>query len=208
MFICFSFFFIATATTEIYTILFVGSVRCVQETDLILLMYFLFQVTGNSCFCTYSGIEKQASIYYNTDEGNILWFANGFLMVYVFISFPSAWWISYNFKYAYYFATFFNAFGGWVRYFAFKNMPLAIFGEALIGVGQNFGFPALLYIPNRWFSKKEKFAALCISSQSIFLGMGLGYLFSPLYIGNDYTCLLYTSPSPRDRQKSRMPSSA
>ena len=27
-------------------------------------------------------------------------------------------------------------------------------------------------------------------------------------IGNDLTCLLYTSPSPRDRQKSRMPSSA
>ena len=25
---------------------------------------------------------------------------------------------------------------------------------------------------------------------------------------NDLTCLLYTSPSPRDRQKSRMPSSA
>ena len=25
---------------------------------------------------------------------------------------------------------------------------------------------------------------------------------------NEYTCLLYTSPSPRDRQKSRMPSSA
>ena len=27
-------------------------------------------------------------------------------------------------------------------------------------------------------------------------------------LGNFYTCLLYTSPSPRDRQKSRMPSSA
>jgi hypothetical protein len=26
--------------------------------------------------------------------------------------------------------------------------------------------------------------------------------------GGAYTCLLYTSPSPRDRQKSRMPSSA
>ena len=25
---------------------------------------------------------------------------------------------------------------------------------------------------------------------------------------SSYTCLLYTSPSPRDRQKSRMPSSA
>ena len=27
-------------------------------------------------------------------------------------------------------------------------------------------------------------------------------------VGSDVTCLLYTSPSPRDRQKSRMPSSA
>ena len=26
--------------------------------------------------------------------------------------------------------------------------------------------------------------------------------------GDGYSCLLYTSPSPRDRQKSRMPSSA
>ena len=29
-----------------------------------------------------------------------------------------------------------------------------------------------------------------------------------VYIVNSCTCLLYTSPSPRDRQKSRMPSSA
>ena len=29
-----------------------------------------------------------------------------------------------------------------------------------------------------------------------------------LYPGHDYNCLLYTSPSPRDRTRSRMPSSA
>ena len=29
-----------------------------------------------------------------------------------------------------------------------------------------------------------------------------------VYIQDDWACLLYTSPSPRDRQKSRMPSSA
>ena len=33
-------------------------------------------------------------------------------------------------------------------------------------------------------------------------------LSGPLRIGGAATCLLYTSPSPRDRQKSRMPSSA
>ena len=33
-------------------------------------------------------------------------------------------------------------------------------------------------------------------------------LFDAMNIDNYYFCLLYTSPSPRDRQKSRMPSSA
>ena len=37
-------------------------------------------------------------------------------------------------------------------------------------------------------------------------GKGQGAVVEPV-IG-EYTCLLYTSPSPRDRQKSRMPSSA
>ena len=32
--------------------------------------------------------------------------------------------------------------------------------------------------------------------------------FLPDWAGSTCTCLLYTSPSPRDRQKSRMPSSA
>ena len=41
-------------------------------------------------------------------------------------------------------------------------------------------------------------------STSIGSGSGLG--FAPTVLGS--ACLLYTSPSPRDRQKSRMPSSA
>ena len=32
--------------------------------------------------------------------------------------------------------------------------------------------------------------------------------FEIIVVDNASTCLLYTSPSPRDRQKSRMPSSA
>ena len=37
---------------------------------------------------------------------------------------------------------------------------------------------------------------------------GLTTTGATVIVGLDYFCLLYTSPSPRDRQKSRMPSSA
>ena len=41
----------------------------------------------------------------------------------------------------------------------------------------------------------------------IAIGVGVGAGTNTL-IGNSIGCLLYTSPSPRDREKSRMPSSA
>ena len=41
------------------------------------------------------------------------------------------------------------------------------------------------------------------SNKRFISGRSLKNLFSQIYV-----CLLYTSPSPRDRQKSRMPSSA
>ena len=40
--------------------------------------------------------------------------------------------------------------------------------------------------------------------EGIYMRNGPNPAFDPI----SYTCLLYTSPSPRDRQKSRMPSSA
>ena len=39
-------------------------------------------------------------------------------------------------------------------------------------------------------------------------GIKIGYLPQEPQLNSEHTCLLYTSPSPRDRQKSRMPSSA
>ena len=38
--------------------------------------------------------------------------------------------------------------------------------------------------------------------------LSLGEHLTPQYADGYYTCLLYTSPSPRDKRQSRMPSSA
>ena len=58
-----------------------------------------------------------------------------------------------------------------------------------------------------WSCKKHADNMLLQASMQVYLGDSanpdMGTKFHPTY-----TCLLYTSPSPRDRQKSRMPSSA
>ena len=40
------------------------------------------------------------------------------------------------------------------------------------------------------------------------LNIDLRARFAPPFTGQHYLCLLYTSPSPRDKRQSRMPSSA
>ena len=57
---------------------------------------------------------------------------------------------------------------------------------------------------------KEKAFKLCdvLSETAKELGAVNLIIFENGKIMGDNTCLLYTSPSPRDRQKSRMPSSA
>ena len=49
---------------------------------------------------------------------------------------------------------------------------------------------------------------LITQPKELVLNLGLPLVLMPQTYGPYYSCLLYTSPSPRDRQKSRMPSSA
>ena len=71
-----------------------------------------------------------------------------------------------------------------------------------------------LTIDNQWIQFTARFNG---SSQEVAVPMGAvigifaketGYGFSFTAPDDPVACLLYTSPSPRDRQKSRMPSSA
>ena len=62
-------------------------------------------------------------------------------------------------------------------------------------------------------SYMEKLSTLLYSSfltgfSAVMVSTPINLLFNGGRTGNAWGCLLYTSPSPRDRQKSRMPSSA
>ena len=67
---------------------------------------------------------------------------------------------------------------------------------------------ALLALLHAFFCIHLRADQIVIGTAINFLALGItGYLFVDIY-GNQGTCLLYTSPSPRDGLLSRMPSSA
>ena len=62
---------------------------------------------------------------------------------------------------------------------------------------------SLLDMPRRSEKPRVNGMTMCIDQ-----GLGFDFVKGLLEMSSHYICLLYTSPSPRDRQKSRMPSSA
>ena len=92
-----------------------------------------------------------------------------------------------------------------VNSFAFVSFPFGIATAATIRVGNLLGARRpQLATTSAWCAVAcGAVSMLVCAAATILLRHKIGLLFI-----DDRDCLLYTSPSPRDRQKSRMPSSA
>ena len=90
-----------------------------------------------------------------------------------------------------------------------NRKPLSKFPQLNIPVSQYTSYEVEAGTDGYRINYRSNDPKVMISTKTI---PGKGGLFSkgqPTEIYKEYTiCLLYTSPSPRDRQKSRMPSSA
>ena len=87
----------------------------------------------------------------------------------------------------------------------------AIIGAILILIilfqkteGGSLGLGTQTSLTGGMTSNKSSFSGMT----KITYALGFGFLFWCLFMGAVITCLLYTSPSPRDGLLSRMPSSA
>ena len=83
---------------------------------------------------------------------------------------------------------------------------LVIFGSMRSGKIAVAGSVGLYITAGYWFTSSTSFANPAVTIARTFTESftGISYLNTPYYIA----CLLYTSPSPRDKRQSRMPSSA
>ena len=117
---------------------------------------------------------------------------------------------------------------GWWKDWGFENIPAKDFlpedgkGGLIVETEEGVGICSIFMyttnsklcqvnwpLSNKNFRNKEiknkAFDLLMLGVENMWKTSGGKYL---VFYGSMGTCLLYTSPSPRDRQKSRMPSSA
>ena len=88
----------------------------------------------------------------------------------------------------------------------FLPVKVGVLGIWVFLASAVIGYPAM-YLFQRLFINTLSTSPKCQDYAGVisgYLGNKWGALLGVLY----FICLLYTSPSPRDRQKSRMPSSA
>ena len=87
--------------------------------------------------------------------------------------------------------------------------------DFIIQEGLRFTFPICIPIFLSVISVKKNNILLRVALWMSYIGAFIGILYAILFVTGNlpmledmYNCLLYTSPSPRDKRQSRMPSSA
>mgnify|MGYP003323687029 CR=1 FL=1 len=88
-----------------------------------------------------------------------------------------------------------------------KSFPMLAALRIGVGIGEASASPAAYSMLSDYYSPKVRATVIAIYSSGVYIGSGIG-LFLGGFIMETWNCLLYTSPSPRDRTRSRMPSSA
>ena len=196
---------------------------------LMLAIFSLTTLLNGSMFMGLSAVVEVASPYYEVSAVNIELLSNMYMIVFIFVSMPSAYAISkYGVRFILSLAAGLDALGTLIQYFGSKRDAYMY-----VVIGQIFGaiaYDSILIIPGNlsftWFPPQERGMSTSIGVFMNILGFAVGFV-QPSYmipVSNSeekvlaglnmffssrvITCLLYTSPSPRDKRQSRMPSSA
>ena len=146
------------------------------------LMLFIFSMNSlaNAClFSTISAINDIAAAYYRVNPSIIDWLPNSFLLIYIFISLPSAYFLtSWGLRVSVIVGSTLNAiatclhFAGWQR----NGFHLVMSGQIISAISVG----AILQVPPRlstvWFGTNEHAKATSIAVFCNILGVGIGFL--------------------------------
>jgi MFS family permease len=149
-------------------------------------------ITLQILWISFAPVNSLAQAFYGVDKLSIDLLALSFMIVYIPITFLSAWIIDkYGFKIGAGIGAIIAGIFGFLRFIAFDSYLLVLIFQIGIGVGQPFILNAITKLSANWFPDDERTTATGLALISQFLGIALGMFITPmLVLGNNLLPML------------------
>ena len=165
----------------------VPNFRVYKSRWLMLLIFSLTTLLNGSMFMGLSSVVDVVAPYYKVSEVNIEWLSNMFMVVYVFVAMPSAFFMSkYGIRVVLTVASGCGAAGAALQYGGYKRRSYY-----LVVAGQFFAAVAygnIIQVPGKlsavWFAPKERGISTSIGVFMNILGVAMGFVQPPHMIPN------------------------
>ena len=147
----------------------------------VMLAFMAVAAINQLLWITYAPVTSEAASYYGVSTLSIGLLSMSFMIVFILVSIPASWVIDrYGIRIAVGIGAVLTGVFGLLRGLAGSNYSLALAAQILIAVGQPFILNAITSIAARWFPPDERATASGLGSLSIYLGILLGMLITPL----------------------------
>ena len=147
----------------------------------VMLAFMAVAAINQLLWITYAPVTSDAAKYYGVSTLSIGLLSMSFMIVFILVSIPASWVIDrYGIRIAVGIGAVLTGVFGLLRGLAGSNYSLALSAQIMIAVGQPFILNAITSIAARWFPPDERATASGLGSLSIYLGILLGMLITPL----------------------------
>ena len=147
----------------------------------VMLAFMAVVAINQLLWITYAPVTSDAAKFYNVSTLSIGLLSMSFMIVFILVSIPASWVIDrYGIRIAVGIGAVLTGIFGFLRGLAGSNYSLALFAQIMIAVGQPFILNAITSVAARWFAPDERATASGLGSLSVYLGILLGMLVTPL----------------------------
>ena len=161
----------------------------------VLLGFVTIAIMTQILWITFAPITSKAAQFYHTSDLMIGLLSMSFMIMFIFIFFPSAYAIdTWGFRTAVGIGAVMTAVFGLTRGIFASNFTIVFLSQIGIAIGQPFVIGAITKIAARWFPAEERATASGLGTLALYLGPLLAMLLTPflvLHIGMRRTLLTY-----------------
>lgn len=149
----------------------------------VLLLFMFVNIIIQILWISFATVTSTATTFFGVDEIAIYLLSITFMLIYIPITFVSAWVIDkYNFKIGTILGALFTGVFGFIRIFTGGNYIVILICQIGVAIAQPFFLNSVTKLSSNWFPPSERTTATGIGVISILIGTALGLFITPLLV--------------------------